>query len=728
MVKHKVPNIVRGGVALPLNKTNYYLVRGRKHEQGGIDIGKNPRTGLEVEDGEVVHVGDKELRVFSAQPILDGMSPSQLVIRGVNPDKVFAAQERFKQVNGINDDGTKAKLGKRKYIGSDEKTAEKQNADTRRQYWNYDTKLAQVVSDMSSQYNVDPRLVISRLSREGLIDSAIRLNNRIVQGKQEDGDELYDKSILDIEQENAPFANFGLDTIFDRYTKGRVKTNRPIFMTRVNLDNEAENVNSGYTDSMYDTLELFIAEIASRQKEVKDKYPKLSKEELLYATNANFNTTNKYFKQLMKDGTYKTKYKIEDDVKDINIPAPKSYKQKGSNVEFKNVDKLLGNDPDRDYAELMRNPEVFTIENKSYAPDFVLSNDSLLNRAKINYYNKETSHPYGTNYEYYNPYLDDNREEIKRLGGNMKHKLVEVNIGGNSRLIRVTKPSSTGESEHSEGLTRKRADIGTKTRKLEDGTVVPVYANILAENSTLENPIINPEFKKQERATNRMEAIKGFIESNPNSISDAIGIGSNIIGSLITKRINNKTLDNLTFQKSPVALMPSKLKTKININPQLDKMRESLADYERLISGNTASSRVALGRINRARNQMIGNVNELYGIKENTEASLINADKARQDEIMFRNLQQDYQYRAAKNAFENEVRNLKAENKVANVQNVVTGIQDLLARRDQRNMFNKTLTAETLANPNLPAEMYLKSGIWSKELYDMYRSQYTRKA
>ena len=316
----------------------------------------------------------------------------------------------------------------------------------------------------------------------------------------------------------------------------------------------------------------------------------------------------------------------------------------------------------------------------------------------------------------------------KRLGGNMKHKLVEVNIGGNSKLIRVVKPSSTGESERSEGLTRKRAAIGTKTRKLEDGTVAPIYPNILAENSTLENPIINPEFKKQEKAANRIEDIKSFIKPNSNLIPDIIGVGANIIGSLITKRINNKALNSLTFQKPPVALMPSKLKTKININPQLDKMRESLADYERLISGNTASSRVALGRINRVRSQGIANTNELYGRKENMETQLINQDAINQQRVLDRNLQQDYQYRAAKNAFENEVRNLKAENKVANVQNIVTGIQDLLARREQRNMFNKTLTAETLANPNLPAEMYLKDGIWSKELYDMYRSQYPLKA
>ena len=30
------PNIVRGGVAIPIpNKKNYYYMKGRKHEQGG---------------------------------------------------------------------------------------------------------------------------------------------------------------------------------------------------------------------------------------------------------------------------------------------------------------------------------------------------------------------------------------------------------------------------------------------------------------------------------------------------------------------------------------------------------------------------------------------------------------------------------------------------------------------------------------------------------------------
>lgn len=123
MTRYK-PNVIRGGRATNI-KGNLYYMSGRKHEAGGIDIGKNPRTGLEVEDGEVVQTDSNGLKVFSAQPILNGNSPAKLVMGGANPAKVFNAQERFKEVNGINDDGTKKKrmggLSRNKDYGSSKK-------------------------------------------------------------------------------------------------------------------------------------------------------------------------------------------------------------------------------------------------------------------------------------------------------------------------------------------------------------------------------------------------------------------------------------------------------------------------------------------------------------------------------------------------------------------------------------------------------------------------------
>lgn len=117
----KVPNVVAGGIARPLGN-NFFYMNGRKHSQGGIDIGPSDKTGIEVEGGEVVETNGNELKVYSAQPILNGVSPAQLVMGGANPNKVFKAQEDFKDRNGINDDGTKAKYGKEKYVAKSDNT------------------------------------------------------------------------------------------------------------------------------------------------------------------------------------------------------------------------------------------------------------------------------------------------------------------------------------------------------------------------------------------------------------------------------------------------------------------------------------------------------------------------------------------------------------------------------------------------------------------------------
>lgn len=98
------PKIVRGGNAIPIGD-NLFLMKGRKHKNGGIDIGKD----LEVEGGEVMQTSPNEIKVFSAQKFLGGESPAELILSGANPDRIFAAQEQYKDAHGINDDGTKKK-------------------------------------------------------------------------------------------------------------------------------------------------------------------------------------------------------------------------------------------------------------------------------------------------------------------------------------------------------------------------------------------------------------------------------------------------------------------------------------------------------------------------------------------------------------------------------------------------------------------------------------------
>lgn len=112
-----VPNIIRGGNAIPLGN-NFYYIKGKKHSAGGVDIGADPKTGLEVEGEEVMKVSPKEVRVYSSVPFLQGNSPAELVMGGANPDAVFKAQEEFKDRNRINDDGTKYENGGKIYDAS----------------------------------------------------------------------------------------------------------------------------------------------------------------------------------------------------------------------------------------------------------------------------------------------------------------------------------------------------------------------------------------------------------------------------------------------------------------------------------------------------------------------------------------------------------------------------------------------------------------------------------
>ena len=112
-----VPNIIKGGNAVSIGN-NFYYINGRKHYSGGVLVGEDPKTGLEVEGEEVMKVTPKEVRVYSSVPFLQGNSPAELVMSGANPDAVFNAQEEFKDRNRINDDGSKYKNGGKIYDAS----------------------------------------------------------------------------------------------------------------------------------------------------------------------------------------------------------------------------------------------------------------------------------------------------------------------------------------------------------------------------------------------------------------------------------------------------------------------------------------------------------------------------------------------------------------------------------------------------------------------------------
>ena len=239
-------------------------------------------------------------------------------------------------------------------------------SEARKKYFNLDKELTQIITNLAASYGISSALVIDRLAHEGIIDRLINDHNAHVQrGGKERASRTFSTNTF-----NSPYGLFGLDNIFDTYTKGITKTKRPINFKKMTTRNESgETVNSGETKNLYDTLELFTAELASRRNQVKQQYPNLTDTELDSATAARYNATNRYFKQLMDSGEYKTKYPI--DVEGVNIPAP----IKTDSKYIQNQSKELN--LDKTFREMPYDEYIY--DNKSWNPNLFLENNKVVN-------------------------------------------------------------------------------------------------------------------------------------------------------------------------------------------------------------------------------------------------------------------------------------------------------------------------------------------------------------
>lgn len=183
-----IPNIVRGGAAIPIGKKNFYYMQGRKHEQGGIDVGRNAKTGLEVEGEEVMQVTPNEVRVYSSVPFLRGVSPAELVLNGANANKVFAAQEKYKNNNRINDDGTKYKYGginNKQYYANNNSVSfrnnNKNNKTKNQKLYNKNNNIAfkYLANNDNIKYNDNDNINITNKSKMGKL---VSINGNVKNG------------------------------------------------------------------------------------------------------------------------------------------------------------------------------------------------------------------------------------------------------------------------------------------------------------------------------------------------------------------------------------------------------------------------------------------------------------------------------------------------------------------------------------------------------------------
>lgn len=697
------PNIVRGGVAIPIpNKKNYYYMKGRKHEQGGIDIGKNPRTGLEVEDGEVIHISPTEVKVFSSVPFLNGESPAEKVMKGNNPNKVFNAQERYKDVNNINDDGTK-------------------NNRNRKNKSRYGTKKNgfEKIKEMQS-----------------LANNVSTLENPIISPDYTPYYDTTEVGKLINHSENPD--SIGFDKVTRRWYapkgKGLDKDNFGMGVDRYTGGNISDKIKKDSKGREYiteeDERDLRFKRIKSANQSAKRRIDFIrkyyndegdvteTKEALL--TNLIYNrgsgrTAREYFNPEDKKYVPMQKAILKGTDDEVREEINKIYKEAG----LANRDSLVNDFYKRRNKKCMGG--------LSRSKDYGSKSKPYPNVDKKDFAGKNRSYPIPTK---------SDAIDALRLAGLHGRDDIKTKVYNKYPELRKRAKNGGVYTVTSNGKTSLRMIPSTGERiKFKNGgiediektvTLIPeIYSLGLKDelSNKINQPIVNYHTPVEEikydilDTKGRFNPITGVDLNtkrdydNRNNImkkrgynsliSDGIGIASNIVGSIIGYNANKKALKKMKYNKAPVNLIPSKLKTSININPQLDTIRDQQQAYERQIDANTASSRVALGRKQLGRLNTIKLLNNIYANKENTETELINKDRLNQQAVANQNITNYNTWKEKKNAFENAIIEKQSENTIGLINSINAGVQNAIGNFEKRLAAENNIRAIAAANPNV---------------------------
>lgn len=639
----KIPNVVAGGIAQPLGN-NFFYMNGRKHSQGGIDIGPSDKTGIEVEGGEVVETNGNELKVYSAQPIINGVSPAKLVMGGANPNKVFKAQEDFKDRNGINDDGTKAKYGKEKYV------AKSDNGIT-------DDELKEYIESKGihpehKKYNV--------ITSEKLVKSSRNKGNPYQHfiftgdvGKQ--GLDVVD--IKDVNSEEFKHI-FNTRQHTGKYSKGYSRKSRK-FGGKDMIVSISGNVKNGLIHSPSSTGGL------------RDKFAVGGNRINRHRKTWEYDEQNGYYVPITNRTINRTSI----------YPINKSARG----------ETIVGSD--------------YTFRNGRWSKNSITNNNVNTNTNKSNIDNGNRRPQYYA--ERRLPLFEDGAGITSGLvragwshGNNRGISTNNTNIPSLSKTKSSGKTPRGGRSKSSQST--QSTSTKTPPTAVYNRNLPKVEANI---PTTLPVPTSTPA-----KGTISSDG-KGQGKFKNLTTADWIGLGSNVAGSLASYFASRRAINKMRGPGQPTLISANKLKTKYNINPQLDRIREDKFEAYRDIDSNTASSRVSLARKQRVRNAAGQAANELYGNKENIETNLINQDRRNQQSVRQFNAQQYNQYIDRKAAFDNGIR----EAKVTNINNLFSGInagiQDMISRYENRKALNNTIGAMRASAPNVDDRIMRDAGV-----------------
>lgn len=712
----KIPNVVAGGIAQPLGN-NFFYMNGRKHSQGGIDIGPSDKTGIEVEGGEVIETNGNELKVYSAQPILNGASPAQLVMGGANPNKVFKAQEDFKDKNRINDDGSKY-----------------QNGGIKKNNYAYRRTLQQELDDIINNN------VFRKIPNNITVPSGNKSKEIIIGVPGENAEWMVGHhgsykgpyKFNDIEQGSGLFVPFDENNIANISTNGLRAYKPSIFNNRyIPIELDKKRMGGLSRDKDYGSKKKPYPSVAKKDFAGGHRsYPIPTKADAVDAlrlaglhgrSDVKAKVYNKY-PELRKKGNVGLVVSINGNVKNGLIHSPSStgglrdkfavggnrINRHGRTWEY---DEQIGA-----YVPItnrtINRTSTYPI-NKSARGETIVGSDYTFRNGRWSKNN--TNKPNIDNGNRRPQYYAERRLPLFEDGAGITSGLVRAgwshgnNKGvstNNTNIPSLSETKSSGKtprggrsksSQSTQSVPTKTPPIAVYNRNLPKveaniPTTLPVSTSTLAKGTTSSDGKGQGKFKNLTTA-------------------DWIGLGSNVAGSLASYFASRRAINKMRGPSQPTLISANKLKTKYNINPQLDRIRENKFEAYRDIDSNTASSRVSLARKQRVRNAAGQAANELYGNKENIETNLINQDRRNQQSVRQFNAQQYNQYIDRKAAFDNGIR----ESKVTNINNLFSGInagiQDMISRYENRKALNNTIGAMRASAPNVDDRIMRDAGV-----------------
>nr|UWI24096.1 MAG: hypothetical protein [Bacteriophage sp.] len=847
----KIPNVVAGGIAQPLGN-NFFYMNGRKHSQGGIDIGPSDKTGIEVEDGEVVETNDNELKVYSAQPIINGISPAKLVMGGANPNKVFKAQEDFKDRNGINDDGTKAKFGKEKHVAKSDNTRvtpimeSPRNSGIKRSRLYADYELPYLLrygksarTELSKNKTIPYKDIVSKVNKinksvySDYIANKIKkiINDPNIKYKpsyQITGDikQDYINNTIAREVSNTDSYNPNgylklqyaydiarkrginsstysiryddkdykiLDYIDDNFTDYQTIDKIPedevkaIYYNNVNnklgkllSKNYRKYVEKQFNKQYRKAINKEIAKNGITDNELKEyieskgihpehkKYNVITSEKLVKSSR---NEGNPYQHFIFTGDVGKQGFEVIDIV-DVNsdkfkgIPYTrdhfgkytKGYSRKSRKLGGKNmIVSISGNvknglihspsstgglrdkfavggkrinrhgrtweyDEQNGYYVPITNRTINRTSaypiNKSARGETIVGSDYTFRNGRWSKNNTTNNNTNKSNIDNGNrrpQYYAERRLPLFEDGAGITSGLVRAGWShGNNKDVSMNNtniPSLSATKSSGKTPRRGRSKSSQSTQSVPTKTPpIAVYNRNLPKVEANIPTTLPVSTSTPAKGTTSSDG-KGQGKFKNITAADWIGLGSNMAGSLASYFASRRAINKMRGPGQPTLISANKLKTKYNINPQLDRIREDKFEAYRDIDSNTASSRVSLARKQRVRNAAGQAANELYGNKENIETNLINQDRRNQQSVRQFNAQQYNQYIDRKTAFDNGIR----EAKVTNINNLFNGInagiQDMISRYENRKALNNTIGAMRASAPNVDDRIMRDAGV-----------------